>query len=58
MKKIQTEIDIYADVSTVWNVLMDFENHPKWNPFIKSISGEKVPGKKLTVSIKPLMAKG
>jgi hypothetical protein len=53
MKKIQTEIIINADVSKVWNVLMDFENHPNWNPFIKSISGVKVPGEKLTVLIKP-----
>lgn len=32
---------------------MDFENHPKWNPFIKSISGEPKTGNKITVSIKP-----
>lgn len=53
MKKIQTEIAIYADVSTVWNVLMDFEHYQDWNPFIRSISGEKALGKKLTVLIKP-----
>lgn len=53
MKTIQTEIIIDADISKVWNVLMDFENHPKWNPFIKSISGEKKVGNTLTVSIKP-----
>lgn len=53
MKNIQTEILINADISKVWNVLMDFENHPKWNPFIKSISGEQKAGNKLTVSIQP-----
>lgn len=53
MRTIQTEIIIDADISKVWNVLMDFENHPKWNPFIKSISGEKKVGNTLTVSIKP-----
>ncbi len=53
MKEIITEITIDANISTVWNVLMDFENHPKWNPFIKSISGEKIVGKKLEVFIKP-----
>jgi len=53
MKTIQTEIIIDSDISKVWNVLMDFENHPKWNPFIKSISGEKKVGNTLTVSIKP-----
>lgn len=58
MKTIQTEIIIDADISTVWNVLMDFENHPQWNPFIKSIRGEKKVGNTLTVSIKPPDANG
>lgn len=53
MKTIQTEIIIDADISKVWNVLTDFENHPKWNPFIKSISGEQKVGNKITVSIQP-----
>ena len=53
MKIIRTDIVINADTSTVWNVLMDFEKHSNWNPFIKSISGEKKPGRQLTVSIKP-----
>lgn len=33
---------------TVWNVLLDFERHPSWNPFIKSIKGEQIVGKKST----------
>lgn len=53
MKTIQTEILIDAEVSKVWDILMDFETYPKWNPFIKSISGEQKIGEKLTVSIKP-----
>ncbi|MGQ1948392.1 SRPBCC family protein [Geofilum sp. OHC36d9] len=58
MKEIRTEIEIHANVSTVWNVLMNFENYPNWNPFIKNISGEKASGKRLTVSIKPPDANG
>jgi hypothetical protein len=58
MKEIRTEIEIHANVSTVWNVLMNFENYPNWNPFIKNISGEKAPGKRITVSIKPPDANG
>lgn len=30
---------------------MDFENYPKWNPFVKSISGEQKVGAKLKVSL-------
>lgn len=32
---------------------MDFENYGNWNPFIKSIQGEKSPGGKLKVAIHP-----
>lgn len=53
MKKIETEIIIESDVATVWNILTDFENYPDWNPFIKSIKGEKMVGQQLTVLLKP-----
>jgi len=50
MKKIKTEIVIDKDVSTVWNVLTDFESYPNWNPFVRSIEGEKYIGKKVSVT--------
>ena len=53
MKEIRTEIEIESNITNVWNVLMNFEDHPKWNPFIKEISGQQNVGNKLTVSIKP-----
>ena len=53
MKNIQTEILINTDITKVWDVLMNFNNYPKWNPFITSISGEPKLGRRLTVSIKP-----
>ena len=53
MKQIETEILINAEPKKVWAILSDFENYPKWNPFIKSISGVKKTGGKLTVSIHP-----
>ncbi len=58
MKNIKTEILINTNATKVWDVLMDFENHPKWNPFIKSIHGEQKLGKNLTVHIQPPNAKG
>ena len=58
MKNIQTEILILADTTKVWDVLMNFDNYPKWNPFITSISGEPKLGSRLTVSIKPPGGKG
>ena len=53
MKQIETEILIGATPEKVWSVLTDFENQPKWNPFIKSISGEKKVGATLKVFIQP-----
>ncbi len=53
MKNIQTDIIVNKDISVVWDVLMDFERYPSWNPFITSISGQQQVGEKLTVSIKP-----
>ena len=58
MKNIQTEILILADTAKVWDVLMNFDNYPKWNPFITSISGEPKLGSRLTVSINPPGGKG
>jgi hypothetical protein len=53
MKQLQTEIMIQAPANKVWNKLMDFNSYPKWNPFIKSISGEKKQGGKLKVLLQP-----
>ena len=58
MKNIQTEILINTDITKVWDVLMNFDGYPKWNPFITSISGEPKLGNRLTVSINPPGGKG
>jgi hypothetical protein len=58
MKNIQTEILINTDITKVWDVLMNFDSYPKWNPFITSISGERKLGNRLTVSINPPGGKG
>ena len=53
MKNIQTEILINTNITKIWDVLMNFDSYPKWNPFITSISGEPKLGNRLTVSISP-----
>jgi len=53
MKRIETEIIIDTDPERVWQVLTDFEKHPYWNPFIKSIKGEKTVGSKILVHLQP-----
>ena len=49
MKSIHTEIEINASPEKVWNILMDFEKYPEWNPFVKSISGNATEGGNLKV---------
>ena len=51
MKTLKTEIIIDASTKTVWDILMDHEAYSKWNPFIKSIEGEKSVGDQLKVSL-------
>jgi hypothetical protein len=52
-KEIKTEILIKSDPKRVWQVLTDFKSYPNWNPFIKSIRGEKIVGNKLATEILP-----
>ncbi len=58
MRNIQTEILINSDLTKVWDVLMNFQSYPEWNPFITSISGEPKLGSRLTISIDPPGGKG
>lgn len=39
MTELNTEIEIRASAERVWNALMDFDAYPKWNPFVREISG-------------------
>lgn len=53
LKEINTVIEISATPEKVWQVLTNFEYYADWNPFIKSITGEKVVGKRLATQISP-----
>jgi len=53
MKNLETEITINANSKEVWNVLMDHQEYPKWNPFIKHISGNTTKGGNMKVTIQP-----
>ena len=52
MKELKTEIKIDAAPSLVRDVLMDFENYFKWNPFVISIKGKAEVGSYLENKIK------
>ena len=53
MKELYTEIQINASPSSVWNILTDFDDFRRWNPFIKEISGDLKVGSQIHVYIKP-----
>ena len=50
-KQIKTSININATKEKVWEILMDFEKYPEWNPFIKSISGNIKIGNRIKVKL-------
>lgn len=53
MHPLQTSIDIAASPTRVWSVLTDFAAYPLWNPFVRSIAGDLVPGAVLRVTVQP-----
>ena len=56
--EIKTEIEINASPAKVWEILTDFERYPRWNPFIKSVTGPVKVGNRITARIKPPEASG
>jgi len=52
-KEIKTEILINTGPDKIWNILMDFEKYPDWNPFIKYIKGKPLEGEKILVRLEP-----
>lgn len=53
MKSIKSKICILASPADVWNVLVDFERYPRWNPFILSLTGTVTENEKIEARIKP-----
>ncbi|UFS63351.1 SRPBCC domain-containing protein [Sulfurimonas sp. HSL-3221] len=51
--ELHTEIEIDAPAERVWEILVDFTAYPQWNPFIRSIQGTPIQGKRLRVEIQP-----
>ncbi|HTK37848.1 MAG TPA: SRPBCC domain-containing protein [Pyrinomonadaceae bacterium] len=53
MKELFTDIEINAPAVAVWRALMDFQNYPNWNPFVRRIEGGAQVGDKLKIFLKP-----
>lgn len=49
MKTITTSIEIDASPHEIWDVLVDFPSHARWNPFFARVEGKPVMGTTLTI---------
>ena len=58
MKELHSEIEIAASPERVWDILADFAAYPRWNPFIRHISGELEVGERLEVRLEPPDSRG
>lgn len=46
-RETSVSVDIQADPTTVWSLLTDAENYPKWNSTVLSIDGKIALGEKI-----------
>jgi hypothetical protein len=51
--ELYSEIEIRSSSGRIWEILTDFSWYPEWNPFIRSIRGDLVPGGHITVQLRP-----
>jgi hypothetical protein len=52
-KTLDTGTVIEASAERVWQVLVDFDAYPAWNPFVRRLAGELRPGARLEVTVQP-----
>jgi hypothetical protein len=53
-KELISSIEIDAPAPVVWEVLVDFDAFPTWNPFITSAEGPVQVGGRLTLRMQPV----
>jgi hypothetical protein len=58
MRELNTRIEINAPAPRVWQILIDFESYPRWNPFIRNMSGEAKKGSRLRAFLQPPGSRG
>ncbi len=54
--QIETRVFIESSTTNIWAVLLNFDRHPDWNPFIRQIEGKAVAGEHLRVRVQPVGA--
>jgi hypothetical protein len=56
-KQIKTSITIDASKEKIWKILIDFENYPEWNSFIKSVTGDVKVGGQIKIKLQGMTFK-
>ena len=51
MKELRTEIIIDSKKEKIWEILMDFDRYPEWNPFVISLKGRALLGETLSAHL-------
>jgi len=57
-KQLSSEIPINSSAQRVWELITQFDDFPKWNPFIRRATGQIKLQAKLEIFIQPSGAKG
>ncbi len=53
MRHIERSVTINTSADRIWQILVDFARYPEWNPFVTSVAGEPIVGKRLRVRLRP-----
>ena len=51
MRELRTETIIHASAERIWQILIDFDRYPEWNPFVISILGRPKLRERLKVTL-------
>lgn len=51
--ELRSEVEIAVEPSRVWNVLVDFTNHARWNPFWCNVRGNVAPAGRVDYELTP-----
>lgn len=52
-KRFETSMRIDAPREDVWSIVIDFESYPRWNPYMRSVTGRAALGETLDVRLAP-----
>ncbi|WP_255193958.1 SRPBCC domain-containing protein [Natronobeatus ordinarius] len=58
MRQVEAFEEIDAPPDVVWEVLLEFDSYPEWNPFVRSIEGIPVEGEHLRIRMEPPESRG